>query len=469
MPQVTDDSRTEIDPAQRLARCIAEQVGPKRFKAWFGAEENLQLTQDKTLLIAVPNRFAANWILDHYSQVIQSASEQILGYRPRLDFLIGQEGRSEQMPQPSRPKGQAKAAHQRPLLTLEDLVVGPSNELAVSAARAILRDGPSPFNPLFVHGGCGVGKTHLLQGICHQLTQVRPSSAWMYLSAEEFANQFVIALRNKSLDEFRKRIRQLDLLAIDDIHFLANKPSTQEEFFHTFNTISLAGRQVVMASDAPPRQIKQLSEKLVNRFVSGMVVRIDPPDLQMRYQICRRYIAKAAQRLGLANPTGCVPEEVITYVVQNVTANVRELEGAILKVLASASLQRTAITLELARQALQDHIQVATRPVDLRLIQQVVAEHLGIDQRRLTSPSRDRDLVIARTICIYLARKYTGLSLVQIGKELGNRHHATVIAALKRLEQMIANDKDIRWHGQSGQKTMKAASLLGQIEASLAH
>ncbi len=174
-------------------------------------------------------------------------------------------------------------------LNLDTFVVGSSNELAYNAAKAVVNEEQSPFNPLFVHGGYGVGKTHLLQGICNAVAQKRPATNWLYLSAEEFANQFVLALKTKKLEAFRRKMRETDLLAIDDIHFLANKPSTQEEFLHTFNTISLAGKQVVLASDAHPKMIGQLSEKLVNRFVSGMVVKIDTPDFHTRCQICRQY------------------------------------------------------------------------------------------------------------------------------------------------------------------------------------
>ncbi len=192
-------------------------------------------------------------------------------------------------------------------------MVGPSNELAYNAAKAVIREQQSPFNPLFIHGGYGVGKTHLLQGICHGVAQARPGTQWLYLSAEDFANQFVLALKTRKLEAFRRRMRQTDLLAIDDVHFLASKPSTQEEFLHTFNTINLAGKQVILVSDAHPKMIGQLSEKLVNRFVSGMVVKIDAPDLQTRCEICRQFAARALENsLSGAGPKrqAAMPDEV---------------------------------------------------------------------------------------------------------------------------------------------------------------
>ena len=201
-------------------------------------------------------------------------------------------------------------------------VVGGKNQLAYNAAQAVISQDQSLFNPLFVHGGYGVGKTHLLQGICNEIFQQTPGCRWMYLSAEDFANQYVMALKTHKLDMFRNRFRNLDILAIDDIHFLANKTAMQEEFLHTFNSIDLAGKQVVLASDAHPKEIGQLCEKLVNRCVSGMVVRIDPPDYEMRVKICLR----RAEQLRLS-----LSKEVLEYVAESVASGIRELEGALVK------------------------------------------------------------------------------------------------------------------------------------------
>jgi chromosomal replication initiator protein len=357
-------------------------------------------------------------------------------------------------------------------LTLDTFVVGPCNELAFTAAKTVVREGHSPFNPLFFHGGYGVGKTHLLQGICHEIARLRPRSSWVYLSAEDFANQFITSLRNKKLEDFRRRIRQLDLLAIDDIHFLANKPSTQEEFLHTFNTISLAGKQVVLASDAPPKMIKQLSEKLINRFVSGMVVRIDPPDLVTRQRICEQYLLKVAGSL----PEACraadrrgrlVGEEVVRYVAENVKANVRELEGALLKVVAYAAIQDGPISLETARRALADHVEHHDGVIHVPQIESAVAAWFGVHAAALHSARKDKTLSLARHFCMYLARKHTHLSFVELGQLMGNRHHATVIVACKKIEDLVTRDGELHWQGPTGNKVARARTVLAELEAAM--
>lgn len=453
------------DRLDLLAKHLVGQIGPKRFKAWFGTPENLCLAGN-ILTITVPNSFAANWIQAHYLQVIQQACQEVLGLGCQINIVIDPTRQDQADLRSTQP--QQGPSPMRQLLTLENFVVGPSNQLAFNAAKALLRDGPSPFNPLFVHGGCGVGKTHLLQGICNELARLRPGATWLYMSAEEFANQFVTALRNRQLEQFRKKVRQLSLLAIDDIHFLANKPSTQEEFFHTFNTISLAGRQVVMASDAPPRQIRQMSAKLVNRFISGMVVEIEPPDLQTRYAICKQFAARAAKTLAGGKEGLEVPEVVLRYVAEHVTTNVRELEGAILRLLAIATLQHQPISRELARKALADHCGQAPKvTIDLARIEQAVADFFGLDKAAIRSSRRDRTTVCARQICMYMARRHTGLSYAQIGRDLGNRHHATCLLAIRKLEKAVAQDAEIHWHDASGHRMARARTVLEQIEVAI--
>jgi len=333
-----------------------------------------------------------------------------------------------------------------------------------------VQEGSSPFNPLFIHGGYGVGKTHLLQGICHEIARVRPPSCWLYLSAEEFANQFVTALKARRLEDFRRRIRKLDLLAIDDIHFLANKPSTQEEFFHTFNTISLAGKQVVLASDAPPKMIKALSEKLINRFVSGMVVRIDPPDLATRCQIGSQYVLKVSGGLraahgGLRRPPQPVPEAVIRYVAENIQANVRELEGALLKLMAFASLHHGQITLDTAKQALAEQMDRHDAIVPVSQIESAVAAYFGVSPAALHSSRRDKTLSLTRHFCMYLARRITRLSSVELGRHMGNRNHATVLVACKKIEDLVQRDAEIHWEGPTGNRVAKAKAVLADLQA----
>ena len=282
----------------------------------------LSLSED-FLKIAVPNLFIANWIENRFANQIRAAVKEVTGEEKKLTFVvdaaIAGQGRPKTFDMPSSDKqkavdsvgaveGDKRPVLTKPKLTFETFVVGASNQLAYNAALTVVRDDKVSFNPLFVHGGYGVGKTHLLQGICNAVSRNRPGTGWLYLSAEDFVNQFVLALKTKKLEAFRRRMRQTELLAIDDIHFLASKPSTQEEFLHTFNSIDLAGRQVVLASDAHPKLINQFSEKLVNRFISGMVVKIESPDFQTRCQICRQFAATK----GVS-----IPESVVKYIAEN--------------------------------------------------------------------------------------------------------------------------------------------------------
>ena len=301
MQAITDDGARAVAGCDTTAitDALAKRIGVEKFKIWFQNSARFTLA-DGYLRIGVANPFLATWLEGHFIKDIREAVDSVLSGRPEISFTIDAELSGERRRTPVNPKpapaakaregsiatdGESAGAAEGLRLTLDSFIVGPSNELAFNAAKALIREQQSPFNPLFIHGGCGVGKTHLLQGICNGVAKVRPQTQWLYLSAEEFANQFVLALKTKKLEAFRRRMRQTDLLAIDDVHFLASKPSTQEEFLHTFNTISLAGKQVILVSDAHPKMIGQLSEKLVNRFVSGMVVKIEAPDFPTRCEI----------------------------------------------------------------------------------------------------------------------------------------------------------------------------------------
>ena len=350
-------------------------------------------------------------------------------------------------------------------------MVGPSNELAYNAAKAVIREQQSPFNPLFIHGGYGVGKTHLLQGICHGVAQARPGTQWLYLSAEDFANQFVLALKTRKLEAFRRRMRQTDLLAIDDVHFLASKPSTQEEFLHTFNTINLAGKQVILVSDAHPKMIGQLSEKLVNRFVSGMVVKIDAPDLQTRCEICRQF----AQRMMNSSLSGsgpkrmaAMPDDVIRFVAERVRTNVRELEGAVLKLIAYATLQDEQLSLPMAEAVLAEHIERCDPMVHVTDIEAAVGAYFGVTPANLHSAKKGRTVSLARHFSMYLTRKHTSMSSSEVGRYMGNKNHATVLVACKKVEELLQRDAEVNWEGPHGNKVAKACAILAHLEDSIA-
>jgi chromosomal replication initiator protein len=460
---------------------LAKKVGAQKYRIWFKNSTNLTLS-DGYLKIGVPNLFVARWLENHFQREIDEAICMVIGTKLNINFIIdpdlsGQQRTNQLDSQASDASkdentlGKLQKKYQRDItgvnhrkklkLSLDTFIVGPSNELAFNTAKAVVNEQKSPFNPLFIHGGYGVGKTHLLQGICNGVSLKRPHTNWLYLSAEDFANQFILALKTKKLENFRRRLRQVDLLAIDDIHFFANKASTQEEFLHTFNTIDLAGKQVVLASDAHPKMIGQLSEKLVNRFVSGMVVKIDNPDLATRGEICRRYVNK------LKAHTPPISESAIRYIAENLRTNVRELEGALLKLIAYSSLKNERISSTMAKAVLAEHLDRCDPIVHVSDIESAVATFFGITPGDIHSSKKNRTVSLARHFSMFLTRKHTKMSSSEIGRVMGNKNHATVLLACRKVEQMIEKNNDIRWQGPAGNKISKAKKVLDKLQENI--
>jgi chromosomal replication initiator protein len=486
-----------------INEALAERVGPQKFRIWFKNSTKLTLTGEY-LKVGVPNLFIASWIENHFLDEINQAVRAVTGGSPKVTFAIDPElsssqrrtqldsqasavttaksvrGRSKS-PGGQKTKISAQGGHQKKglKLSLDTFVVGTSNELAYNAAKVVVSEQQSPFNPLFVHGGYGVGKTHLLQGICNAVCKQRPQTNWLYLSAEDFVNQFVLALKTKKLEAFRRRMRQTDLLAIDDIHFLASKPSTQEEFLHTFNTINLAGKQVVLASDAHPKMIGQLSDKLVNRFVSGMVVKIQTPDFHTRCQICRQYAKQLTTDNHKLKIGEVVPESVIRYIAENLRSSVRELEGALLKLIAYSALAGNAgrgsdrpsaggkINLSMAKAVLAEHLERCDPIVHISDIESAVATYFGITPANIHSSKKNRTVALARHFSMYLIRRHTKMSFSEIGRFLGNKNHATVLLACKKIEDLTKQNAKLNWQGPAGNKASKARTVLAQLEASI--
>lgn len=468
-----DACRTAESTVSAINDAIAERIGQQKFKIWFKNSTLLTLT-DGILKIGVANPFISTWLESHFHADITEAARAVIG-NCQIMFTIDTElaGRNRpgtlewhnqpalaQTSGPVRTAARRRTAYsgQKLKLTFDTFVVGQSNELAYNAAKAVVCDKQSPFNPLFIHGGYGLGKTHLLQGICDEMRKTRPAAKWLYMSAEDFANHFVLALKTRKLDAFRSRMRQTDLLAIDDVHFLASKPSTQEEFLHTFNTLDLAGRQVVLASDAHPKTIGQLSEKLVNRFVSGMVVKIEPPDFKTRCEICKRF-AKSINKN--------VPEEVICHIADGLRSNIRELQGAILKLGAFASLQNTKIDMATAQLVLAEHIERCDPMMHLSDIESAVSSYFGVTPSAIHSSKKDRTVAMARHFSMYLARKHTRMSSSEIGRLLGHKNHATVLLACKKIEEQVSKNAQLNWRGPAGNKVCQAAEVLEQLENSI--
>lgn len=464
-----DDVRADHREQAILTR-LAERIGTQKFNAWFKATTRVNL-ENGHVKLSVPNPFVASWIESHFTGDLETAIEQALGERPPLLICVdaalsGQFRRRQLNVQASQVQrstaGTAGSVPPAPVLRhrLDDFVVGPSNQLAFSTASTIAAGGRSGFNPLFIHGGCGLGKTHLLQGICNAAAArqgARPAR-WRYVTGEQFTNEFVAAIKKKQIEGFRASYRHLDLLVIDDVHFLAAKRATQEEFLHTFNTIDAAGRQIVMASDAHPKLVGQLTDQLVSRFVSGMVVKVDAPDPATRVKILRR------RAMSMRLP---VPEEVLEYVAMHVRGSVRELEGSLVKLAALASLGKEPISLQMATDAMADHLARTDSAVTLGDIESIVAAYFGITPADIHSSRRTRTVSLARMIAMTLARRHTQMSFPEIARFMG-KNHSSAVLAVQRMERMLAADESCAWMTPTGQRTAKASELLATLQAQLA-
>jgi len=472
----------------RLANAIAQRVGQQRFHVWFNNSTRLDLRQDG-LEIAVPNDFISEWIGNHFTRPIQEAAHEVLGCSLQVRFNVvpqlfevestlpipGTPASSDKagpspsdnatiakvvqiLPAPPAPRGKAEAAFApRPRLRhdMDSFIVGASNQLAYNAACYVAEFPGVQYNPLFIHGNCGLGKTHLLQGLCRKFSEHHPAKHWMYLTGEEFTNEFLSALRANRLDGFRRKMRDLDLLVIDDVHFLAGKKATQEEFLHTFNAIEAMGRQVVMVSDNHPKLIEEFGESLVNRFVSGMVVRIDPPNYAMRCDILRNLAHR--HRISLN-------EEIVNWVARRVTQNVRELEGAITRIDAHVKLSGRPADVDLAQQALGDLDRQLVAPVKPENILQAVCNYFALEHKDLMSGRRQRTISLARSVAMFLVRKTAKLSFPEIGIRMGKRNHSTVISACRRIERAVHKNEHLTWTSSVGDREEEATELIQRLE-----
>lgn len=451
---------------------IACRVGPQRYKTWFKNTTNLTLT-DSHLKVGVPNQFIGGWIESNLAETIFDAARSVTGRDLRIVFSIDPDlaGRQQKTQFNSQADYLSKNAdrvvrhakrtnapiggsNRKLRFRLESFVVGGANRLAYETMQSIILRQNGMVRTLLVHGASGLGKTHLLQGTCNALDEVGPSGRWAYVSGEEFTNQFIYALRTKKLDLFRERFRSLDVLVLDDVHFLASKKAIQEEFLFTFNAIDTQDKTVIMASDAHPRLIGQISEPLVNRFLSSLVIKIDPPDYETRREILsRRAIAMKVD----------VPGPVVEFVADRVSSNVRELEGALLKLCAQSSILGDPITMAMAQQVCQDHIEPAERIVRIGDIINYTAALFGVSPADITASCKVRQVTQARGVAMFLARNHTSLSFPSIARLMGNKNHSTVLLACRRVEKMVRESAQMTLGGELGPRTVKIADVLHQL------
>jgi chromosomal replication initiator protein len=442
---------------------MASLIGSNPYRTWFNDRTQLQL-EGSQLDITVPNAFVGNWISANYMSQITQAAREVVGEEPHVQVRVDAPPAAAAPVQapavvqaPVAERATPRRQESRPVLRgeLDSFVVGPSNELAYSVVSALSRAPGETFKHLVLHANCGLGKTHLLHGICNAVNRTRPDLEWRYLSGEEFTNEFVYAVKTNRIDLFRARFRNIDLLVIDDVHFLADKRATQEEFLHTFNAIDATGKAVVLSCDRHPRSITSLSEPLANRLMAAMIVEVYPPDFQTRREILRRR-AKAM----LCD----LPEEVLDYLAQRITRNVRELEGALFKLAAFASLTREPLSLDLARRTVEDYVSQSTRAPDAGEIERVVAAHFGVTVDALHSGSRDRTVTQARATAMFLVRKHTRMSFPEIGRFMGNKQHSTVLMAVRRVQDALDAEGTLAWKTPSGPREVPAQELLDMLE-----
>ena len=463
--------RAEKITQQQVFETLAEKIGPQKFNAWF--KHGTELTVEEGFVkVVVPNPFVANWVEQHYQQQIAEVVHEHTGVMLPVMVTIDPtlSGKCSKRDLDNQAKivstvTQGRSRNRKPVVlgqtlkhNLKDFVIGSSNQLAYQAALTVASGADEHFSQLFVHGPCGVGKTHLLQGICSAASaKTTPEGhpiRWKYVTGEQFTNEFITALRNKQGGQFRERYRSLDLLAIDDVHFLAAKRATQDEFLHTFNAIEAAGKQIIMASDTHPRLVGDLNEQLISRFMAGMVVKVDSPDTDTR----RAIIHKKAQQLNVE-----LPENVAEYVVRHIRGSVRELEGTMVKLSAIASLGNEKITLELTRDALSDHLARTDSAITLGDIEAIVSTFFGITPADIHSSRRTKTVSVARMIAMFLARRRTSMSFPEIGRFMG-KNHSSVVLAVQKLNRLLAKKDNIVWNTPLGTKSMPAEELVTLLD-----
>ena len=429
---------------------IRGEVSADTFQRWFAPVELAQ-ADELQFTLHVPNNIFQLWIESNYMQLLQSAIIKILGQPRAIKFTFAGElpkqGKKKQQPAETLFKEEpvpaaaleltpAPTNGMNPRNTFDTFVVGLNNQLAHAAGLAVAQNPAKAYNPLFVHGGVGLGKTHLMQAIGQYVSTHKKGGKVIYLSSEKFTNEFIDAIQNSTLVKFRKKYRQADVLLIDDIQFLAGKERSQEEFFHTFNTLFDGHKQIVLSSDRPPAEIKNLEHRLVSRFEWGLTAELQPPDIETRVAILR----KKAQALSIR-----LEDRIFQFLAQRIRTNVRRLEGALMRVASFASLSGRELTDEAVEHLLKDILQEeAKRAVTIDQIQRRVAEHFDVRLADMTSKRRPANIAFPRQIAMYLSREHTKTSLSEIGDAFGGRDHGTVLHAHRLVSGKIKSDEKVR-------------------------
>jgi chromosomal replication initiator protein len=416
-----------------------QEIGERAFENWFTQTRLASITEE-SLIIEVPSNFFKNWIYDHYRDVLDISIFKTIGKVIPVQFEIKETSgafpkKTDAKIQPSFKPGQKKPFYLNPRYTFEGFVVGSSNRFAHAAAMAIAESPAKAYNPLFIYGGVGLGKTHLMQAACHYITETHGNLKLFYTSSESFTNELISAIQNRTTSKFREKYRSVDVLLIDDIHFIAGKESTQEEFFHTFNALYDSHKQIVLSSDRSPKTIPGLEERLVSRFEWGLVTDVQVPDLETRIAILK----KKAERNSIT-----LPENILYFIAERIKTNIRELEGALIKTIAYASLENKPVSLELVKDVLQDALLEGEKKISVELIQKKVADYFDLKVSDMKAKKRSKQVAYPRQIAMYLVRELTNMTLPVIGELFGGRDHSTVIHACDKIQAELKKNQNVK-------------------------
>ena len=453
------DKTVDISPDSAWSRAVEtlqKELSAHVIDRWIKPIKPVSI-HDEQLVLSVPDDFFKTWVVDHYGSMISLALKELAGEREiKPSFIIAagepaggdheNDALRSSAVRPSRPSpGEYAGARTLPAqpvesvlndrYTFESFVVGPSNRFAHAASMAVAETPAKAYNPLFIYGPVGLGKTHLMQAIGHEVLQRYPENKVLYITSEKFTNELINSIQNRTTLKFREKFRTVDILLIDDIHFIGGKEATQEEFFHTFNALYDNHKQIVVSSDRQPKEINHLEERLVSRFEWGLVTDIQPADFETRSAILR----KKAGRDMIE-----VPDGVTNFIAEKVQANIRELEGALNRVVAYSQFISRPITLDLAHEVLKNFIQESERKVTIPLIQKKVSERFNVKISDLSAKRRTKNVVLPRQVAMFLARELTGFSLPEIGGQFGGRDHTTVLHACDKIRKVVDKDPGLR-------------------------
>ena len=422
---------------EKVRQILSRELSEQSFKTWLDPVRCLNLDEN-TISLSVPDNYYGQWLKSHYEALMISALEEVLGGKRQIEYKV-------EPPKLSAPKidevarkrviAEIRESDLNTKYNFENFVIGPGNRFAHAAAFAVCEAPARQYNPLFIYGPVGLGKTHLMQAIAHDIKKRQPDFRVLYISSEKFTNQLITAIQTRSTHQFRNKYRTLDLLLIDDIHFIAEKEATQEEFFHTFNALYDAHKQIIVSSDRPPKDISGLEERLVSRFGWGLVTDIQPPDFETRVAILRKKMEKE---------TVVVPDDVSYFIASKIRSNIRELEGALIRVVAYCTLTGQGLDLKLAQEILRDSLREEEQKIGIDQIQRTVADFFHLKVSDLRAQRRSRSIARPRHIAMYLVRCLTTHSLPEIGEYFGGRDHTTVLHAFNKLGKEIETSTETR-------------------------